>query len=99
MSEKQDCPLCNTLAGYELVDHDDKKHFKCPVCTKFLVTIDSEDEITNQSTEWKMNASSTAKNVKIGEIMVITMVDTSILNVGERKYPVLDICNRATFRL
>lgn len=32
------CPFCGATAQYQELDHGERHYYKCPACTKFIVT-------------------------------------------------------------
>jgi len=60
---KQACPLCGGEAVYVLIDHDDKKYFKCPMCIKFVVSVGEDELLRNSPTEWKKQMSDISKSL------------------------------------
>lgn len=55
---QQTCPICsNADAKYMLIDHDDKKHFKCPTCLEFVVTVSDEKALIASPLDFKARLS------------------------------------------
>ena len=65
----QDCPLCGGHAVFYFVDYDERKYFKCPICTKFLITRRAEDKISEAPEQWRLNLSN--QSVKAPENSVL----------------------------
>lgn len=39
------CPLCSADADYYDIDYGERHYFKCPTCTKFIVTNQAEQHL------------------------------------------------------
>ncbi len=39
------CPLCGLAASYYEIDHGERHYFKCPSCTKFIITQPAEKRL------------------------------------------------------
>ncbi len=57
---KQDCPLCSSPAEYQLVDFDHRKHFRCPTCIEFAISLDAEECLSTSIPQWRTRYSESA---------------------------------------
>lgn len=70
---KQACPICgNADAKYMLIDHDDKKHFKCPACLEFVVTTSDESALIASPQDFKARLSALSVSAEKGHRLEIT---------------------------
>lgn len=69
---KQACPLCDHPAQYYLVDHGNRKYFRCPECKDFQVYINAEEMLNATPALWKENASRASRDSEHEKILYIT---------------------------
>ena len=69
---KQKCPLCEHPAKYYLVDHGNRKYFRCEKCTDFQVYINAEEMLAATPKEWKGNASKASRNSDKENVLFIS---------------------------
>ncbi len=81
----QKCPLCNTEAKYYLIDHGDKKYFRCPICTDFAISLDAEDHIAKMSTDHKKALTKQSIESDADEILDISINQMSMVHAEFRK--------------
>lgn len=59
------CPLCSDHAGYYEIDYGERHYYKCPTCTKFIITDTAESCIRKVGVarpDFSSKAASTTKN-------------------------------------
>ena len=71
----QICPFCGVEAEYQLVDHNNAKHFRCGTCTEFQISMEAEKRL-GQSPRWRPEYSAKAKQAPDGFALVITVPST-----------------------
>jgi predicted RNA-binding Zn-ribbon protein involved in translation (DUF1610 family) len=74
MTEKQDCPLCQTAAEFQFADGQKRKHFFCPECTEFQISLGAEKRIRRAPSSWRAAASAKAKSGGKDRVLVILLV-------------------------
>jgi predicted RNA-binding Zn-ribbon protein involved in translation (DUF1610 family) len=50
------CPLCSTAAQFYTIDHGERNYYKCPTCTKFIITRSSENIVRQGSRGAELSA-------------------------------------------
>lgn len=50
------CPLCNSAAQFYPIDHSERNYYKCPTCTKFIITRSSENIVRHGSRGAELSA-------------------------------------------
>lgn len=73
--ESQNCPLCSNPAEFTFVDHRNRKHFFCRVCTEFQVSTAMEFRLEKAPKEWRSGLSQLAKQHPPGKTLVIVRPD------------------------
>ncbi|MDE3056401.1 MAG: hypothetical protein KGJ59_00405 [Bacteroidota bacterium] len=76
--QDQQCPLCSNPARFVLIDHDFRKHFKCPVCIEFVISIKVEKYPEMHKSQYQARFSDLAKNAPKGEILDIRVKGTDV---------------------
>jgi hypothetical protein len=67
---KQSCPLCASQAEFKLFDFEARKHFRCPKCVRFIITIGAEEIIGGGKYPDKLKEySESAKNQPVEYIL------------------------------
>lgn len=69
----QVCPLCGEAAEYQLVDFDNRKHFRCKTCTTFQIAMGAEKRLSESRPQWRTGYSEKAKQGHEGFTLVITL--------------------------
>lgn len=71
----QNCPLCDTHAGYTISHEPYCKHFTCPVCEEFFIDATSERHLGGlvevQKTEFRKKLSAAARSTRPDQVFVI----------------------------
>jgi hypothetical protein len=72
-TQDQDCPLCQTPAKFKFVDAGNRKHFICPLCTDFQISIGAETRLSSSIQEWRTQYSEMARSGNDEKILVIRL--------------------------
>jgi len=69
----QKCPLCANPAEFHLADYENRKHFRCAICTEFQISVRAENRLEKAPAAWKAGLSDRAKNRPDGFTLLITI--------------------------
>jgi hypothetical protein len=51
-THSQSCPLCQSVAQFQFVDANNRKHYRCPSCTEFQISVRAESRLASVP-EWQ----------------------------------------------
>jgi len=71
--QTQACPFCQTTAHFVFADHRNRKHFSCPHCTQFQISVGAETMVANSIPQWRAQLSELARRGDDEKILVITL--------------------------
>jgi hypothetical protein len=69
----QKCPLCENPAEFHFADYENRKHFRCAICTEFQISVRAEARVAKGPSEWRTGLSALAKKRPEGFTLVITI--------------------------
>ncbi|MET0814934.1 MAG: hypothetical protein ABWX88_07050 [Pseudoxanthomonas sp.] len=70
---KQACPLCDAAGEYTLVDHDRYKHFTCPDCVSFRISIRAELVIFQGPKRWRSSYAYKARQGPRDHVLILAV--------------------------
>ena len=93
----QNCPLCESDAVFYFVDFDERKYFKCPKCTKFMITRRAESRLAEAPDGWREKLSKLPKQAAEGYVLDIYVA--SPVSSEEAPYLASKYISKADLRL
>ena len=79
------CPLCKSQAEFIAINRK-KKHFRCPICTEFVMSQNAENDLSKRSLNVLKELSNGARSVTDSKsILVISWTASGQLNIPELK--------------
>ncbi len=69
---RQECPLCDEIIEFKLIDAGNMKKISCKECAEFIVSLQAEKILKKSSSEWKSQLASKTKQTPNEYIYVIT---------------------------
>ena len=71
--QTQTCPLCQTPARFVFADHNNRKHFSCPHCTEFQISVGAETRVASSIQQWRAQLSELARLGNDEKILAVTL--------------------------
>jgi hypothetical protein len=76
---EQQCPLCQCNSEYESRDFGNLKHYLCPTCIEFAISVGAEKRLLESIHQWRTALSDKAKLSDKEKILVITRTSTALV--------------------
>ena len=70
---EQTCPLCGNSAQFQFLDFNNRKHFRCSICSEYIVSVRAEKRLLESISQWRESYSALAMKSVDGKILVITV--------------------------
>ena len=71
--DDQACPLCGAMAKYRFADFKNRKHYWCPTCVEFQISMRAESRLSTLIRGWRARYSQQAKKANSKRVLVITI--------------------------